>query len=84
MTAHPYIENADLCKDDILKAREAFGSTETTRKQYNAIEKALGMIYLYGPDEVKSIALATIEESIARKVYFEMNIWPEQEKENDN
>lgn len=72
--------NIDLCKKDLMIARETFGSTQTTIHQYDQMQKALSMMYLYCPDEIKDFVLLTLEESNRRRLYYELQVWPQTER----
>jgi hypothetical protein len=75
-----YYEDEQNCRADILAARKAWGNTTTTREQYDALEKGLGLLYLYCPESMRGIATAHLEEANRRRVHFEMNIWPSREE----
>jgi hypothetical protein len=68
-------EDINKCRQDIILARKIFGDKTTTEKQYDAMEKSLGMMFLYCPEEIKGIVQATLWEAQRRRFYFEMNIW---------
>lgn len=65
----------DKCKKDLLLAREKFGLVTTTKRQYDAIEKALAMMYLYCPESIRETVYATLLESSHRRMHYELNIW---------
>ncbi len=65
----------EYCYSQIKEARELFGSRNTTRKQFEALEKVLGLIYLHNDGKPAEIALSTLDEATIRKFYFETNIW---------
>jgi hypothetical protein len=72
-TSDPLIEyysNKENCFVDIRAARKAFGSTKTTEEEYDAMEKGLGIMYLYCPEDTQNIVEATISEATWRRLYF--------------
>lgn len=64
-------KNPDYCKQEIMLARKIFGDKNTTAEQYKAMESSLAFMYLYCPESIKEIALATLQEAEKRKFYFE-------------
>jgi hypothetical protein len=69
-TAEKLLSNKEYCLEQLREAREIFSNKNTTEEKYDAMEKALGMIYLYCPDEIKEIAYAYLHEATIRKSYF--------------
>jgi hypothetical protein len=67
-------KSADYCKQEIMLARKIFGDKNTTPEQYDAMQSSLSFMYLYCPEDLKKIVLATLQESERRKFYFE-SIW---------
>ena len=65
-----YYSDKKNCFADICQARKAFGSTETTVEQYDAMEKGLGIMLLWCPEEIRGIVEATLFEAEARRPYF--------------
>lgn len=65
-------EDVDYCRKQILIALESAGNRNTTRDQYDQIEKTLGLIYLYCPESFTSTALFAVEELSRRRPYFEL------------
>lgn len=65
----------EYCKRELLRAREAFCSTETTREQYEGMQRALSLMCLHCPEEFKSLAFATLLESNMRYSYFALAVW---------
>lgn len=65
----------EYCKSEIMKAREIMSSRKTTRKQFEQIQKALGLMYLHCPDEMAGHAYACLQEATMRYVFFDMGIW---------
>jgi len=68
---HEYFQDTGNCNSAIITARKAFGSTTTTEKQYDQIEKTLGIMYFHCPEDLQVVVLSTIEEAIFRRAYFE-------------
>lgn len=62
-----FYSKKDTCYKDITTAREAFRDKTTTGKQYDQIEKTLGIMYLYCPEEIQYIVLATLTECQCRR-----------------
>jgi hypothetical protein len=60
------------CLRQLGIARETFGSRKTTLQNFDNLEQALTLLYLYCPDEIKDLALATLEETISRRVMLEI------------
>ena len=71
---HPYNDIA-LCYKDLLKARETFGCTTTTPQQYNSMELALSLMFIYCPQQISTLVESTIVEAAERRTYFEMLVW---------
>jgi len=71
-------KDKEYCNKELLLARKVFGSTGTTRVQYDAMEKALGFLYLYCPDDMTTTVQAVLLEASYRRPHFELNIWPAQ------
>jgi len=46
-----------------LLARKTFGSTKTTREQYEGMEKALAFMYVHCPADLQDLVLSTLNES---------------------
>lgn len=69
-----YFQDEKNCYRDIGAARKAFGSTTTTEAQYDQMEKTLSLMFLYCPEDIQDIVLATLEEAELRRQYF-INIW---------
>jgi len=65
----------EKCKKDLLLAREKFGDINTTREQYDAMQRALAAMVMYCPENFKNHALATLKEAEYRRIYYEMKIW---------
>jgi len=68
-------KDKNFCFSQLREARELFGNKNTTRKQYEAMEKVLALVYLYCPEEIQSQVLAIINELELRKNFFEIKIW---------
>lgn len=66
-----YYQDADNCKADIHAARKAFGNKNTTRSQYDQMEKTLLLMLIHAPEELTSIIESTIYEAEQRRIYFE-------------
>lgn len=62
--------NKEHVQQCLVEAREIFGSTETTEKQYEGMMKALGFCIIYGPEELQVLIDATIMEANMRFPYF--------------
>jgi len=71
---HVYADK-ERCCEDLCLARELFGNRSTTESQYKKMQFSLGLILLYCPEEMKSLAEATIIEAGMRELYFHMNVW---------
>ena len=65
-----YYSDKENCFADIREARKAFGNTKTTVEQYDALEKGLGIMMLWCPEEIKGIVEATLFEAEWRRPYF--------------
>ena len=72
----PYkFSDKDYVCDQLLIAHKAFGSKDTTRDQYDAMEKCLGLMYLHCPEDMSSLVYATLQEAVRRRVHFELHFW---------
>ena len=67
---HEYFQDKENCYTDLLLARKAFGSTQTTEDQYDQMEKTLGIMFLHCPEEIMGIVEATRWEATIRRPYF--------------
>lgn len=65
-----YYAKKENCYRDIGEARKLFGSTRTTEAEYNAMEKGLGLMFLYCPKEILVCVEATIAEAEMRKIFY--------------
>lgn len=62
----------EYCKREIVQARRLFGDTNTTETQYDAMEKALTMIFLHAASfEISQMAHMTLNEAQMRRPAFE-------------
>jgi len=75
MNSEEIYKDKEYCLGQLMVAREAFGNKNTTREQYDQIEKCLAMMYLYCPEEIHLHVLSTLGEADWRKKYYEENIW---------
>lgn len=65
-----YYMDRDNCITEIQVARKAFTDKTTTEEQYDAMEKALGIMLLYCPESIRSAVEATLFEAEYRRFYF--------------
>ena len=72
--SHVYAD-PENCKKDILLARKTFGNRNTTMRQYDLMQRALGMMCLYCPKSLLVIVHATMNEAMSRRIYFEFGPW---------
>lgn len=72
-----YFQDEKNCYRDLGAARKAFGSTTTTEAQYDQMEKTLGLMFLYCPEDLQVIVLSTLQEAETRRFYFELT-WANQ------
>lgn len=63
------------CHSQIIEARQIFGNKTTTREQYTAMEKTLGLGYLYCPESLKELFHSTLLEATNRQTFFELYFW---------
>ena len=63
---------------ELCTARDAFCSRKTTRRQYDALQKVLGLALFNAPDDMRYIVEAHIQEAMRRREYFEAAVWPEE------
>ena len=81
-TSDPFNENyREYYKDpkkvyaDLLAAHGVMCNKSTTRESYEQMEKCLGLIYLYCPEDLAGIAHGFMLEATLRKIYFERMYW---------
>ena len=74
-TIEEHYSSEEQCKQEIVEARKIFGNKTTTREQFDAMQKALGLMYLYCPENMQGIVKATLNESVIRETHFKMYIW---------
>jgi len=67
-----YFKDEKNCYRDLGAARKAFGSTATTEAQYDQMEKTLGLMFLYCPEDIQDIVYSTMTEATTRRFYFEL------------
>jgi hypothetical protein len=65
-----YYTDRDNCISEIQTARKTFTDKQTTEEQYDAMEKALGIMLLYCPDGLRGAVEATLFEAEYRRLYF--------------
>ena len=65
-----HFADKDNCYYGLGQARKCFTNSNTTQAEYEAMEKGLGLMYLYCPDELTSIVEATRQEATQRAMYF--------------
>jgi hypothetical protein len=70
-----YYTDPKNCYADILAARKAWGVTTITPKEFDGLEKGLGLLYLNCPKDLQALALATLDEATIRRTHFEVRIW---------
>lgn len=70
-----YYSDENNCKNDILIARSMFGDKNTTREQYEQMEKTLGIMYCHCPDSITNSVHSMILEAERRKKYFIGHVW---------
>ena len=58
--------------DAILQARKIFGDASTSMEKYNAMEKGLGLAYLYCPENMRDTVEGMLHEATVRRFYFEV------------
>lgn len=68
-----YYKDIENCRNEIRTARELMGNKNTTRQQFEAMEKGLGILYLNCPEDFQEMALAHIQEAQRRKFYIELS-----------
>lgn len=54
--------------ETIGEARKLFSSTKTTEDQWDALERVLGLAYLYCSERLQDIVMSTLNESTARRL----------------
>ena len=81
--ASQFYSDEQRCYEALCEARKVFGNTKTTFKQYQAMQNILGMVVLYGPESVQCAAMQTLDESVRRELYFALNVWKDEEYEEE-
>jgi len=74
MDTDKFKDHEYVCKQ-MLIARKAFGSKNTTRDQYDAMEKCLSLMFVHCPYDLSSRVYATLQEAVRRRVHFELHFW---------
>ena len=64
-----YYENKSNVYKDLGLARSMF-SKKCTLEEFEQMEKTLGLMYLYCPNDLMSVVHATMEEATTRKFYL--------------
>jgi len=67
-----YYADKENCFRDIKIAREAMGSKSTTEEQWEQLDKGLGLMYIYCPEDIQYIVEAQMNESARRKFLLGM------------
>ena len=67
--------NPEVVMDIMRDARKAFTSSETSSEQLDAVEKVLGLAYLYGPENLQGWVQATLEELGVRRLHMDFRRW---------
>jgi hypothetical protein len=65
----------EFCMSQLREAREIFGNRNTTKEQYEAMERVLSFAFLYCPEEIQFMVEATLNEAELRKIYFLTSVW---------
>ena len=74
-TIQEHYSDEETCRAEISEARQIFGDKTTNRKQFEAMQKALGLMYLYCPKTMMQLVKSTLDESVIRETYFELLFW---------
>ena len=75
-------DDIEYCREEIRSAWTLFCNRNTTEEQFRGMFKGIGLVYLYCPNKLKSIAQATVQEALARKEYY-IPIWEFREELNN-
>jgi len=78
MNDHPYTD-LDLCRKDLIMARELFGTRTTTRKQYESMLRSLALMLLHCPEDFTVHVESTLYEANTRQMMFFDQHWAKQE-----
>jgi hypothetical protein len=69
MSMEELFKDKAYCNTQIVEARKQFGNVNTTDEQLDKINDTLAFMYIYCPDELQSIVLATMNELEKRRLY---------------
>jgi hypothetical protein len=62
-------QDKQYCFDEMCRIRQRWGVKGLTEEGWKAIDRTLGLMYLYCPDEIKTLVLSQMEESTRRQFY---------------
>ena len=60
-------ESEEYCNSELVGCRKALVDIKTTPEELDALQDGLAFMYLYCPDHIKDIVLATMDEIESRK-----------------
>jgi len=75
MSIEEHYADRKTCFASIGEARKAWGTVNTTREQFDGIDKGLALLYLHCPEDIMVLAEATLDEATTRRTHFELNVW---------
>lgn len=66
MEVRDYYSNKDNCIKDLALARKVWGSTKSTEQEWEGVERGLGFMVLYCPEELSGVVNAHFDEFVWR------------------
>lgn len=73
MDIQDYYADPKNCTKEILLARKVMTSTQSTVSEWDGVERALGFMYLYCPDDMRQRVYATLHELNRRRISLELD-----------
>lgn len=64
------LKDEDYCNEELLRCRGVMCNKNTSEDSWKEMHKVVGLIYLYCPDNIKSIAHAHLLEITMREPYM--------------
>jgi hypothetical protein len=72
MDISEYYADRENCVKEIQLARKVFTNKDSTPEEWDGVQKALGFMYFYCPDDILPAVAANLEELHKRKSFLEL------------
>jgi hypothetical protein len=72
MDISEYYADRQTCIDELQLARKVFTNVNSTLDEWEGVERALGFMYLYCPENLRVMVHATLSELNKRKMMLQI------------